>query len=101
MVKYSTVKKKLKIEVDKEADNGLAHLTHYFQNNVNGVSQHYRKTATKYLSLISENLNLLEEPQMQALLPMKFDVPFPPPTEYGFTFIVVRLIYRGHTVVKT
>jgi DNA (cytosine-5)-methyltransferase 1 len=87
MVKYSTVKKKLKIEVDKTSDNGLAHLTHYFQNHVNGVSQHYKKPATNYLSFISAELNLVEEPQMQMLLPMKFDVPFPPQIDYDFTFI--------------
>jgi DNA (cytosine-5)-methyltransferase 1 len=40
MVKYSTVKKELQIEVDKADDNGLAYLTHYFQNHINGVSQH-------------------------------------------------------------
>jgi DNA (cytosine-5)-methyltransferase 1 len=87
MVKYSTVKKKLKIEVERTTDNGLAHLTHYFQNHVNGVSQHYKKPATEYLSQLSEELHLVEEPQMQQLLPMKFDVPFPPPTEYDFTFL--------------
>ncbi len=87
MVKYSTVKKKLKIEVERTTDNGLAHLTHYFQNHVNGVSQHYKKPATEYLSQLSEELQLVEEPQMQQLLPMKFDVPFPPPTEYDFTFL--------------
>lgn len=87
MVKYSTVKKKLQIEVDKATDNGMAHLTHYFQNNVNGVSQHYKQPATDYLFSLSENLNLVEEPQMQLYLPMKFDVPFPPPEPYDFTFI--------------
>jgi DNA (cytosine-5)-methyltransferase 1 len=87
MVKYSTIKKKLKIEVERTTDNGLAHLTHYFQNHVNGVSEHYKKPATEYLSQLSEELQLLEEPQMQQLLPMKFDVPFPPPTEYDFTFL--------------
>ncbi len=56
MVKYSTIKKKLKIEVDRATDNGLAHLTHYFQNPVNGISQHYKKPAKDYLSLISEDL---------------------------------------------
>jgi DNA (cytosine-5)-methyltransferase 1 len=87
MVKYSTVKKKLKIEVERTTDNGLAHLTHYFQNHVNGVSQHYKKTAIEYLSQLSDDLQLVKEPQMQQLLPMKFDVPFPPPTEYDFTFL--------------
>ncbi len=87
MVKYSTVKKKLQIEVDKATDNGMAHLTHYFQNHVNGVSQHYKQPATDYLYSLSETLNLVEEPQMQLYLPMKFDVPFPPPEPYDFTFI--------------
>ena len=87
MVKYSTIKKKLQIEVERTNDIGLAHLTHYFQNHVNGVSQHYEKPATEYLSRLSSELQLAEEPQMQQLLPIKFDVPFPPPTEYDFTFI--------------
>ena len=87
MVKYSAVKKALQIEVDKATDNGLAHLTHYFQNSVNGVSQHYEKPAIDYLNQLKEQLNLAEEPQMQLYLPMKFDVPFPPPTSYDFTFI--------------
>jgi DNA (cytosine-5)-methyltransferase 1 len=87
MVKYSTVKKKLKIEVERAADNGLAHLTHYFQNHINGVSKHYRKSAKDYLSQLCKELQLVQEPQLQQLLPMKFDVPFPPPTDYDFTFI--------------
>jgi DNA (cytosine-5)-methyltransferase 1 len=87
MVKYSTLKKKLKIEIERGDDNGLAHLTHYFQNYQNGVSQHYSKSAIEYLSQRSEVLNLANEPQMQQLLPIKFDVPFPPPSEYDFTFL--------------
>ena len=74
MVKYSTIKKKLKIEVERGADNGLAHLTHYFQNHQNGVSQHYSISAIEYLSHRSEELNLVEEPQMQQLLPIHFEI---------------------------
>lgn len=87
MVKYSTLKKKLKIEVNDTADIGLAHFTHYLQNPINGVSKHYKKPAINYLNEISETLSLLEEPEIQMYLPMKFDVPFPPPTEPDFTFI--------------
>jgi DNA (cytosine-5)-methyltransferase 1 len=87
MLKYSALKKKLKIEVTRTSDIGMAHLTHYFQNNLNGVSQHYRKPAKNYLKQISNELQLVEEPQMQQLLPIKFDVPFPPPADYEFTFI--------------
>lgn len=87
MVNYSTVKKKLQIEVDRSVDNGMAHLTHYFQNHVNGVSQHYKQSASDYLYQLSKELNLAEEPQLQLLLPIQFDVPFPPPEPYDFTFI--------------
>jgi len=39
-VKYSDIKRKLKIEVNKKTGEGLAHLTHYFQNHKNGVSEY-------------------------------------------------------------
>lgn len=87
MIKYSTIKKKFNIEVERTTDNGVAHLTHYFQNHVNGVSRHYKKSAIEHLIQISEELQLAEEPQMQQFLPLKFDVPFPPPVDYEFTFI--------------
>lgn len=87
MENYSVIKEKLKIEIGRESNLGIAHLTHYFQNHINGVSQHYIEPATSYLKKISEELNLVEEPQMQQLLPMQFDVPFPPPSDYDFTFI--------------
>lgn len=87
MIKYSTVKEKLQIEVAKASDNGFAHLTHYFQNHVNGVSQYYKQPATEYLNSLGERLNFAEEPQMRLYLPTTFDVPFPPPEPYDFTFI--------------
>ena len=87
MIKYSTIKKKLKIEVVKTEDNRMAHLTHYFQNHINGVSEHYKQSATDYLSQISKEMSLIEKPQIQQFLPLKFDIPFPPPTGYDFTFI--------------
>lgn len=87
MVKYSTIKKRLKIEVDRNADNGLAHLTHYFQNHQNGISKHYKQPALDYLNQRSDSSLQLEEPYMQQMLPLRFDVPFPPPIDYDFTFI--------------
>lgn len=73
--------------MDKTTDNGLAHLTHYFQNHVNDVSHHYKQPATNYLYSLSNHLNLAEEAQMELYLPTKFDIPFPPPEPYDFTFI--------------
>lgn len=87
--KYSDIKKKLKIEVDKKTniDSGLAHLTHYFQNHTNGVSQYFKPSATKYLTGIHESLNIVEEPDFQYYLPIKWDIPFPPPANPKFKFV--------------
>jgi len=87
MTTYSEIKKALKIAVEKAMDNKLAHLTHYFQNHTNGASQHYKKSAEEYLNQLTEELHLVEEPQMQLFLPLKFDIPFPPPLVPEFTFI--------------
>jgi len=42
---------------------------------------------TNSYSNTENELHLVEEPQMQQLLPVKVEVPFPPPREYDFTFI--------------
>lgn len=85
--KYSDIRNKLKLEIKKTENNDLAHLTHFFQNHKNGVSQYYRQTATTYLNDLHEKLNILEEPDFQYYLPIKWDIPFPPPTTPKFKFI--------------
>jgi DNA (cytosine-5)-methyltransferase 1 len=87
MVKYSTFKKNLKLEIERGDDNNLAFLTHYLQNHKNGVSQHYKEPAVKYYSELNEQSNFVSEPAIQQLLPLDFDVPFPSPSEVDFTFI--------------
>ncbi len=85
--KYSDIKNKLKLEITKTENNDLAHLTHFFQNHKNGVSQYYRQTATSYLIDLHDKLNIVEEPDFQYYLPIKWDIPFPPPTTPKFKFI--------------
>lgn len=85
--KYSDIKIKLKLEITKTENNDLAHLTHFFQNHKNGVSQYFRPTATTYLSDLHDKLNIVEEPDFQYYLPIKWDIPFPPPTTPKFKFI--------------
>jgi DNA (cytosine-5)-methyltransferase 1 len=85
--KYSDIKVKLKIEVNKATDNDLAHLTHYFQNHQNGVSQYFKPTATEYLTTLHEVLNIVQEPDFQYYLPIDWDVPFPPTEKPKFKFI--------------
>lgn len=85
--KYSEIRKKLQIEVDSKSDIRLAHLTHYFQNHKNGVSQYFKPKATEYLTELHEELNLAQEPDFQYYLPIKWDVPFPPVATPKFKFI--------------
>lgn len=85
--KYSDIKNKLKLEITKTENNDLAHLTHFFQNHKNGVSQYYRPTATTYLTDLHDKLSIVEEPDFQYYLPIKWDIPFPPPTTPKFKFI--------------
>ncbi len=85
--KYSDIKEKLQIVVDKKTTNDLAHLTHFFQNHKNGVSQYFRPSATEYLTELHEELNIVQEPDFQYYLPIKWDIPFPPTENPTFKFI--------------
>ena len=101
--KYSDIKEKLQIVVDKKTTNDLAYLTHYFQNHKNGVSQYFRPSATEYLTELHEELNILQEPDFQYYLPIKWDIPFPPTENPTFKFIDlfagiggIRLAYQNN-----
>lgn len=85
--KYSDIRTKLKIEVNKTADNNLAHLTHYFHNHKNGVSHYFKPTAKAYLTELHEELSIFQEPDFQYYLPIKWDIPFPPKENPKFKFI--------------
>jgi DNA (cytosine-5)-methyltransferase 1 len=87
MVKYSEIRRNLKIEVDRKTDNGLAYLTHFFHNSDNGVSQYYGKGASDFLYIQHQLLNISEEPDIQYYLPIKWDIPFPTPKNPKFKFI--------------
>lgn len=99
MATYNDIKERLNINVDKHLNDGFAHLTHYWQNYKNGVSQYFKPYAKEYLQ--EEILSVVEEPE-QLYIPMKFDVPFPPKTNPKFKFIDlfagiggIRLAYQN------
>jgi len=101
-VKYSEIRTKLKIETADKEDDGIASLTHYLQNYKNGVSQYYKTPAKDYLSILHEELGIVQEPDFQYYLPIKWDVPFAPPEKYTFKFIDlfagiggIRLAYQN------
>ena len=75
MARYSDVKIKLKINIDKHLNDGFATVTHLWQNPNNGVSKLYKKPATAYLQ---NEFQLSAEEAEQLYMHLKFDVPFPP-----------------------
>jgi DNA (cytosine-5)-methyltransferase 1 len=84
---YSDIKNKLKLEITKSESNDLAYLTHFFQSPKNCVSQYFMPTAMTYLKDLHDKLSIVEEPDFQYYLPIKWDIPFPPPTKPNFKFI--------------
>ena len=99
MTTYSNIKAQLNIKIDKHLNDGFAHLTHYWQNHKNGVSQYFKPHAKEYLQ--NEILSVIREPE-QLYIPFKYDVPFPPNTKPKFKFIDlfagiggIRLAYQN------
>lgn len=88
MIKYSKLREKLKVETLNGNAEDLAYFTHYLHNHKNGVSTSYEKRAKEYFYEINEELNIVAEPaELQAMLPIKWDIPFPAPKNPDFTFI--------------
>jgi len=86
-MKYSKLRKGLKVDTLNGDSEDLAFLTHYLHNHENGVSKSYEKRAKSYFAKINEELSIVSEPQLQAMLPIKWDIPFPSPENPEFTFI--------------
>ena len=101
-IKYSEIRTKLKIETAPKEDDGIANLTHYLQNNKNGMSQFYKTPAFDYLAALHEELGILQKADLKNYLPVSWDVPFAPPEEGKFKFIDlfagiggIRLAYQN------
>jgi DNA (cytosine-5)-methyltransferase 1 len=84
-VTYSNIRKILKIEVTKPEQFGLAYLTHYLHNCQNGAGHYFKHGAVNYSQDVLPSI--LEEPYFQGLLPIKWDIPFPPDKNPKFKFI--------------
>jgi DNA (cytosine-5)-methyltransferase 1 len=87
MIKYSKLREKLKVETLNGNAEDLAYFTHYLHNHKNGVSISYEKRAKNYFEIINKKLSIVSEPELQAMLPIKWDIPFPAPENHEFTFI--------------
>lgn len=87
MIPYSQLKEKLSLGSMKPFDEGIAFLTHYLQNDSNGVSEKYRNKAFQYLEERRESNTKLKDVSLHNLSPVQWDVPFPSPASHDFTFI--------------
>jgi DNA (cytosine-5)-methyltransferase 1 len=87
MIKYSLLREKLKVETLNSNSEDLAYFTHYLHNHKNGVSKSYEERAKSYYQKINEELDVTSEPDLQLMLPIKWDIPFPAPDKPEFTFI--------------
>ncbi|WP_372773864.1 DNA cytosine methyltransferase [Mangrovibacterium sp.] len=83
LIKYSDIRKKLEFERKKELDDLLAGFTHYLQSPAEYSRDNYYKPFEEQLN--GSKLNKVEETALK--LPLKWDVPFPPPENPKFTFI--------------
>lgn len=87
MIKYSKLRDKLKVETLNGNAEDLAFFTHYLHNHTNGVSKSFEKRAKEYFTTINAEMNIIAEPELQTMLPIKWDIPFPAPENPDFTFI--------------
>lgn len=87
MIKYSTLREILKVETLNSNSEDLAYFTHYLHNHRNGVSKSYEERAKAFYQKINEELDVVTEPELQLMLPIKWDIPFPAPEKPEFTFI--------------
>ncbi len=87
MLRYSELRKNLNFDAPSAESEGLAFLTHYLQNSKNGVSQFFKPSAEAYYKSLIASASEVNDDGVQGLLPLNWDVPFPPPEHPAFTFI--------------
>jgi DNA (cytosine-5)-methyltransferase 1 len=87
MIKYSKLRRKLNADSLNGNAEELAYFTHYLQNQKNGISKPFEKRAKAYFKIINNEFDIVAEPLLQAMLPIKWDIPFPAPEKPEFTFV--------------
>lgn len=99
MSKYTEVKERLNIKIDKHMNDGFASLTHYWQNQSEIASSYFENDAKNYL--LNDLCSEVKEVS-QLYLPIKYDIPFPPKQKSSFKFIDlfagiggIRLAYQN------
>ncbi|WP_242202614.1 DNA cytosine methyltransferase [Aestuariivivens insulae] len=87
MPSYSKIRRDLDIENMNGNAEDLAFLTHYLHNYTNEASKSFEERAIQYFNHQKNNLAIVSEPKLQAMLPISWDIPFPSPEHPEFTFV--------------
>ncbi|HEY4874790.1 MAG TPA: DNA cytosine methyltransferase [Puia sp.] len=87
MLPYTKIRKILEIDNFNGNAEEIAFVTHYFHNHLNGISQIYKPRASLYFNKIDSPFLDIHLNKIDKLLPIKWDIPFPPPVNPNFTFI--------------
>ncbi len=80
ILKYSAIKKVLKLEKGKYNNDGAAALTHYWQSKNEESAKYFKEDAEEFLKTVAD-------PEFSLKLPFEYDIPFPPVIDPQFTFI--------------
>jgi DNA (cytosine-5)-methyltransferase 1 len=83
-IKYSSLKERIFLEKFEKSHEHLANITHFLQG-VKTTLDFQRPAFKKILNGYA--VSILNEPEFQYSLEIDWDVPFPPPRNYSFTFI--------------
>ncbi len=86
-LKYSDIRKHLHVEKLNGTAEDVASLTHYLQNSFHKEAETYYQRASDFYNELQLKVPELEQISLQQLLPLRWDVPFPRPNDYRFTFI--------------
>lgn len=86
MIRYSEIRKKLNIVVNRRELNELAYLTHYLHSQ-NTQIDYFKNEALKYIHIVSMDSGIINDLTFQQKLPIDWDIPFPPVENPKFTFI--------------
>ncbi len=84
--KYSTIKNLLDFEIVKSENDFLAYLTHYFHNINDDTDEVYKSVSKEYLKNFYEE-GKISGYDLEQLLPIQWDVPFPPVKSPKFRFV--------------
>lgn len=84
--KYSTIKNLLDFEIVKSENDFLAYLTHYFHNINDDTDEVYKSVSKEYFKNFYEE-GKISGYDLDQLLPIQWDVPFPPVKSPKFRFV--------------